>query len=367
MAGIYIHIPFCLKKCYYCDFTSYTDTCTDSQDQYIGALLTEIKQRIEILKQKEWSTIFIGGGTPSLLSIDNLSLIKEALNQYIDHSKIKEFTIEVNPKTVDLKKLSDYKELGINRLSIGIQSFEDQELKEIGRIHHSQDALDTIKMAKTVGFTNISVDLIFGLPSQTLPTLRRTLETAINQNVNHISFYGLQVEENTPLHKMVDHNIIQIPPEDDAVDMYLESVKYLKEKGYDQYEISNFARNNLISQHNYNYWLYKDYLGLGVSSHSKIGNTRFANTDSMAEYVDLIKAGDTPTKHQETLTPKEINFEKNMLLIRTKQGIPLSEISKTDYVEELLKNQMANIINQSLVLTPKGLIVSNEIINKILD
>ncbi|QNO13573.1 radical SAM family heme chaperone HemW [Alkalicella caledoniensis] len=363
MAGIYIHIPFCVKKCHYCDFTSYT--CLDSQDEYVKSLLQEIELKKEVLKQKEWSTIFIGGGTPSLLSIDNLSSITKSLFKYIDPVNISEFTIEVNPKTVDQAKLESYLNLGINRLSVGVQSFNDEELRNIGRIHSKEDAINTINLALATGFSNISLDLIFGLPYQTLDSLMQTLKIATDIGVKHISFYGLQIEEGTVLSNMVEENLTELPNEDIESTMYLEGVKYLVQNGYHQYEISNFAKDKLKSEHNFNYWLYKDYIGLGVSSHSKIEGTRYSNTHDIKIYMDKIKEGKIPVELKEILTPEEMRYEHKMLLLRTEEGIPLKDV-KDEYLQVLLQNNLAKIKGEKLVLTEKGLVISNEIISEIL-
>lgn len=363
MAGIYFHIPFCLKKCYYCDFISFPNI--EKQNEYTQCLIKEIQLRKEILKTKEWSTIFFGGGTPSLLSLHNLGKIIDELALYIDFNKIKEFTIEVNPKTLTLEKLQFYKANNINRISLGLQTFNLRELKVIGRIHTPQDAIETVQIAKGQGFDRISVDLIYGLPFQTLETLMASLETACSLGINHISFYGLQVEENTPLEKMIISKELTIPNDEMQENLYLSGVEYLIKKGFKQYEVSNFALGNNIALHNYNYWLYKDYLGFGVSSYSKLANKRFANTDNIDEYCYKLKGNNLPIKEVEILTYEEMEFEQKMLSLRTARGLKLDGVKNYDIVPELIHNGLAYINGDRLKLTAKGYLISNEIINKL--
>lgn len=363
MSGLYFHIPFCIKKCYYCDFTSFS--CIEQQDEYTLGLIKEIELKKEILKQREWSTVFFGGGTPSLLSIDNLKKVMSKLGLYTDLRKIKEFTIEVNPKTVTSEKLEKYIDLGINRLSIGIQSFNVKELKAIGRIHTAEDAIKTIELAKESGFSNISLDLIYGLPFQDIKSLKANIDTACNLGINHISFYGLQVEEGTPLEKMIQSGEVTVPTEDESISMYLESVELLRDYGLNQYEVSNFALDGQISLHNYNYWMYHDYLSFGVSSHSKIGNRRFANTEEMDEYLYKLNHNIAAENYEEYLTDEEMAFERKMLLLRTHIGLPLSNIENHKYLECLINDGLGTIEQGRFRLTVRGYLMSNEIINNL--
>ncbi|SES66556.1 radical SAM family heme chaperone HemW [Anaerobranca gottschalkii] len=363
MAGIYIHIPFCLKKCYYCDFISFPDI--EKENEYTQSLIKEIHLQKDILKTKEWSTVFFGGGTPSLLSLNNLGKIIDELALYIDFNKIKEFTIEANPKTLTSEKLQFYKVKNINRLSLGVQTFNLRELKAIGRIHTPQDAIDTVQLAKGQGFDRISIDLIYGLPFQTLETLMESLEITYSLGINHISFYGLQVEEDTPLERMILSKELTIPDEEIQENLYLAGVEFLIKRGFKHYEVSNFALGNNIALHNYNYWLYKDYLGFGVSSYSKLGNKRYANTDNLDEYCFKLNQNNLPIKEVEILTNKEMEFEQKMLSLRTHRGLKLDEGKNIEVVKDLIYNELAYIEKDRLKLTAKGYLVSNEIINKL--
>lgn len=364
MPGLYFHIPFCVKKCLYCDFTSFS--CIEEQDRYTKALSEEIILKKQLLKQQEWSTIFFGGGTPSLLSVENLERIIRELSTHINLDNVTEFTVEANPKTLSMNKLKAYARLGVNRMSVGVQSFNEEELMAIGRIHSSHDAIATIKIAQNAGFSNISLDLIYGLPHQTKESLSQNIKIAASLGVTHISLYGLQVEENTPLAKLVEQKKVIIPLEEELADMYLESVSLLKELGYKQYEVSNFAKNEHFCLHNLIYWNYEDYLGFGLSSHSKLENLRYANTDSLADYVSKLTAKQIPIDFEESLEIDVMQFEKNMLALRTKKGVPLTEIKDRLALDFIILNDFGKIEDDYFKLTPKGFLVSNDIINKLL-
>lgn len=364
MPGLYFHIPFCVQKCLYCDFTSFS--CTEEQDRYTKALLEEIKLKKQLLRQQEWSTVFFGGGTPSLLSVENLERILRELDTHISFENVKEFTVEVNPKTLSKDKLIAYTKIGVNRLSVGVQSFNEEELKAIGRIHGSQDAVSTIKIAQNAGFSNISLDLIYGLPHQTKESLSENIKIAASLGVTHISLYGLQLEENTPLANLVKDNEVCIPLEEELADMYLGSVSLLNELGYEQYEVSNFAKNEHFCLHNLVYWNYDDYLGFGLSSHSKSESIRYANTDSLTAYINKLVAKQIPIVFEESLEIDDMDFEKSMLALRTKWGVPVNEIKDQIALNSIISSNFGKIEDNRFKLTPKGFLVSNDIINKLL-
>ncbi len=279
MYGIYIHIPFCIKKCNYCDFASFS-LSKDVQAEYISKLTDEIKTR----KGTNADTVYIGGGTPSVLCDDDLRRLLYAVNENINISENAEFTIEVNPATVTKSKANIMKEYGINRISIGAQSFCDDELKLLGRVHSAEDTICTFELMRETGFYNISMDLMYALPYQNMQTLGNSLDTLVSLNPEHVSCYGLKIEEGTPFYKMLTDRLIKECDEDSFADMYNMITERLSDLGYTHYEISNFAKNGFESRHNLKYWQDKDYIGFGVSASSKEGNRRYTNPLTVKEY-----------------------------------------------------------------------------------
>ncbi|MBI5699730.1 radical SAM family heme chaperone HemW [Candidatus Saganbacteria bacterium] len=296
MRCVYIHIPFCRKKCDYCDFVSYAGK-EELIDRYVEALIKEINSPPpfgfpplllrEGDKGGELETLFIGGGTPTLLESAHFEKIISSiichLSLDICHSEI---TVEANPKTADRQKLQALKELGVNRLSIGAQSFNDRHLKTLGRIHDSADILRFYDDARSIGFENISLDLIFAIPGQTLEEWQTDLKTAIGLRPNHLSTYNLTIEESTPLHEEITNNRIQITNNETEATMFEYSIEALVAAGYQHYEISNFARPGFECQHNLNYWKNGNYIGIGAGAHSHINGQRWSNTASIEEYIN---------------------------------------------------------------------------------
>ena len=281
--GIYIHIPFCVRKCFYCDIVSYTKG-ENVQQKSINALKKEILNWKKSYKDTKIKTIYIGGGTPSCI---DSKFIEEILN-LISIEDAEEITIEVNPGTINKKKLYDYKNAGVNRLSIGLQSTNDELLKKIGRIHNYEQFLETYKMARRIGFNNINADLMIGLPGQTMDDLRTSLENIINLKPyppEHISVYSLILEDKTPLKEMVESNILKLPEEDIERQMYWYTKDFLKINGYNHYEISNFAKEGFYSKHNMDCWEQKEYIGFGVAAHSYIDGKRFGNISNVDDYI----------------------------------------------------------------------------------
>ena len=281
--GVYIHIPFCKQKCIYCDFTSFA-----LQEKYIEAIKKEIENWIKQNKDTYIKTIYIGGGTPSYI---NSKYIKEILNLLNANTSEQEITIEVNPGTVTIEKLKDYKEAGINRLSIGLQSTKDSLLKEIERIHTYQHFLETYNLARKVGFTNINVDLMIGLPNQTIQDIKDSLIEIVDLNPEHISVYSLIVEEDTPMQKLIEKGILKLPDEDRERQMYWFVKDFLELNNYKHYEISNFARKGFESKHNMDCWGQKEYIGFGIAAHSYIDNKRFCNISNLNKYIENCKVG----------------------------------------------------------------------------
>lgn len=285
--GVYVHIPFCKAKCFYCDFVSFVDK-NMLMENYIDAVIKEIENKD--LSRYNIKTVYIGGGTPSILDSKHIGSILDKLRPNID--KEAEITIEVNPGTINEEKLTDYVDFGINRISIGLQSADNSLLKEIGRIHTFEDFLDGYKMAERVGFKNINVDLMLGLPNQTLDILKDSLEKVISLNPNHISIYSLILEEDTKLEKLIEKRELEMIDEELERKMYWETKRLLEKHGYIHYEISNFAKKGYMSKHNLDCWNQKEYLGFGAVAHSYIDNTRYSNVEDIEEYINNIREAD---------------------------------------------------------------------------
>lgn len=306
MYGIYIHIPFCIKKCNYCDFASFS-LGRDVQSEYISKLTDEIKTRRGIYAD----TVYIGGGTPSVICDDDLRRLLSAVNENIIIKEDAEFTIEVNPATVTETKAKIMKEYGVNRISIGAQSFCDDELNLLGRIHSAEDTLRTYELMRESGFENISMDLMYALPGQSMQRLNNSLDTLLSLKAEHISCYGLKIEEGTPFFNMLGKGLIKDCDEDTFADMYNMITERLCGLGYNHYEISNFAKDGFESKHNLKYWQDKDYIGFGVSASSKEGNRRYTNALTVDEYLS-----GNPLSEDYTMELKEQMSEFIILALR---------------------------------------------------
>ena len=282
--GIYVHIPFCKRKCDYCDFISFSN-----KDSKIQEYIEAVKKEIELQKIKsEITTIYVGGGTPSYIESKYIKEIIEEIKKKNVSNKA-EITIEINPGTVTLEKLRDYKENGINRLSIGLQTTQNNLLKQIGRIHDFEQFVETYKMARKEGFKNINVDLMLGLPNQRIKDLKDSLEKVIELQPEHISVYSLIVEEGTPICNKIEKGDLELPEEELERNMYWYVKNTLELNGYKHYEISNFARKGYESKHNLNCWNQKEYIGIGLAAHSYRDITRYSNTEQMGEYIRNVK------------------------------------------------------------------------------
>lgn len=353
--GIYIHVPFCAKKCPYCDFYSCSYNLK-SAEKYTDAIIRDITN---LPKDIYADTVYFGGGTPSLLPINMLNKILKALS-YSCNIINPEVTLEVNPCTVTKEKLFHYINIGINRLSFGIQSVHDHELKLLGRIHTWKKAEEIIKSAQIIGFNNISCDVIIGLPKQNVDKIKTTLNKIAELSVQHISAYILKIEENTPFNTP---DIINILPDDDHVsDLYLFMVKELQKLGYNQYEISNFSKIGFESRHNLKYWKCHDYIGLGPSAHSCFNGERFCISSDLNKYINST---------EKIITDKSPynDDEKIMLGLRLTEGININNFPNKKAL--LLKKAklfqklgLVNFENNFIKLTPEGFLVSNSIINE---
>ena len=274
--SIYIHIPFCERKCYYCDFVSFPKN--NKVGSYIDNLIRELALYKDKLSQYQIDTVFIGGGTPTSIGAEYIEKILAYIYENFNAKGIREITIEGNPGTIDINKASIYKKAGINRISLGLQSLNNQLLKSIGRIHTAEDFIESFKLLRSLGFQNINVDLMFGLPSQRMEDLLDTIRGVMDLGVDHISLYSLIVEDNTLLNRWHNKGLLELPSEDMEREMYHRAVDLLEDNGYIQYEISNFSKANYVCIHNLVYWRLEPYLGVGLSSHSNLFQKRFWNT-----------------------------------------------------------------------------------------
>lgn len=339
MAGIYIHIPFCKKKCSYCDF-HFSTTFEAYRKQMIAALCAEIRIRMNhIDAPKSIKTLYFGGGTPSLLHESELKLILDALGEFINFSDLEEFTIEANPDDLDEEHLSSWKVLGFNRLSIGVQSFDDADLKWMNRAHNAHESHNSIQLAQQFGFHNLTIDLMYGLPNQTLASWEKQLDIALALNVSHISSYCLTVEERTALRKFVDQGVLSIPDEDLIAQQFELLVAKLESNNFEHYEISNFAKAGARALHNSNYWRGEHYLGIGPSAHGFDGNSRYWNVANNPLYIKQLKDGELP-ETLELLTPQNKFNELIMTGLRTSWGVDFEALNRIvkvnpDFVELL--------------------------------
>lgn len=372
--GIYIHIPFCKSKCKYCDFVSFQGK-EEKQDAYIECLLKEIeKQKLdEINKKYKVTTIYIGGGTPSFIDSKHIEKILKLLKEKLQNNSSEEIevTMEVNPGTANKEKLTKYKEAGINRLSIGLQSTNNKILQEIGRIHTYEQFLETYHLAKEVGFKNINVDLMLALPNQTIQDLKESLEKIIELNPNHISVYSLILEEGTPFFELEQAGKLNLPDEELERQMYWYVKNKLEIAGYNHYEISNFAKIGEESKHNLNCWNQEEYLGFGLAAHSYFDNKRFSNTNNLDLYIKNINENNQE-KNIELHERQSIEDKKKeyMLLgLRKIEGVSISKF-KEKFIDNpiyLFKNELATLVEEDLIevdidsikLTNKGLDLAN--------
>ena len=372
MTALYIHIPFCKKKCGYCDFVSYAGK-DELIDKYVAALCDEIKE----LAAGNWqlATIFLGGGTPTLLAPRHFDNILSLLIMITNINNEIEITTEANPGTANLAKLKALRELGINRLSIGAQSFNDQHLKTLGRIHNAQDIIVMYEHARKAGFDNINLDLIFALPNQTLDEWQSDLQTAINLNPNHLSTYNLQIEEGTPLCKQLPTSNLKLPTEEEDLAMYEYTIETLQANGYKHYEISNFAKPGFECQHNINYWKNGNYLGIGAGAHSHVNGKRWANPDSIGEYlnsvmvtkpVSLFGNGYGRITKNATETGVVTDRRETLFLgLRLLDGLEIDKFSGFEKeVEELIRDGLLMRENNHYKLTRKGLYLGNLVFEK---
>ncbi|KEI15070.1 radical SAM family heme chaperone HemW [Clostridium haemolyticum] len=368
--SLYIHIPFCKQKCLYCDFISYCGK--ESQMlSYSKALSIEIDN----IKDKKVKTIFIGGGTPTYLSLEGWNILKKSIDK-LQKSEDLEFTVESNPKTFDKEKLEILKSMGVNRISIGLQAWQNKHLKALGRIHTREEFLKSYNMAREVGFENINVDLMFGIPNQSFDEWKETLNEIIKLNPEHLSCYSLIIEEDTPFYNLYENHKINLPSEELERKMYWYTLKFLKEKGYHQYEISNFSKENKECRHNLVYWELNEYIGCGVAAHSYSQGYRYNNSGKIEEYIKLIENNQSPIVEKVRNSLKSDIEEFIFMGLRKIKGISIEEFHKRFkksiyelYSDVIAKHKSKGLIieyNGYLFLSDKGVEVSNYIMSDFL-
>jgi len=339
MAGIYVHIPFCKKKCSYCDF-HFSTTFSAYRQQMINALCTEIDLKLSRLDVHEKiESLYFGGGTPSLLLDFEWLKLKETLSKYFDINKLLEFTIETNPDDINEEHLNFWKILGVNRLSIGVQSFRDEDLVWMNRAHNSNEALACIQLAQRAGFNKLTIDLMYGLPNQSLAVWKEQLKIATDLGVTHISSYCLTVEERTALCKKVQDGELVIPDDELIAEQFDFMVSWLETYGFLHYEISNFSQPDCFALHNANYWKGVPYIGIGPSAHSFDGENRSWNISNNAQYIKAIELGQIPEIREE-LTPENRFNEIILTGLRTIWGVDYKALTKTGHVTEHFTQQL---------------------------
>jgi oxygen-independent coproporphyrinogen-3 oxidase len=338
MAGIYIHIPFCKQACFYCNF--HFSTSLQYTNEFVQSLVKEIELKKKKLNSSPISTLYFGGGTPSILSKIEFKEVINKLNESIDLSQLIEFTIEVNPDDITKDKLEFWLENGVNRLSIGTQSFRESDLKLMNRVHSGIEAFKSIQLAQEAGFSNISIDLIYGIPGLKNTNWIENLERAVSLNIPHVSSYCLTVEEKTALAHLIKTQKIQIPDEELASEQFLIMIDYLEKHGIHQYEISNFSKIGMESKHNKSYWSGEIYHGLGPGAHSFNGENRYWNISNNQQYFKSIEQGIIP-EEIETLSLENKFNELIMTSLRTREGIEMKRMEKlfsTDIISAFEKN-----------------------------
>jgi oxygen-independent coproporphyrinogen-3 oxidase len=368
--AIYIHIPFCDHKCIYCDF--YSIISYDNVRSYLSSIKKEINYFAEkFSSNREIISIFFGGGTPSFMESEYIAEIIYEIRKCFTVKSDAEITIETNPGTVSINKLEKFLSSGINRISIGIQSFNEAELKFLTRIHDSNTAKQTVSDAKSVGFDNISIDLIFNLPNQTKEIWHSNLQQAIDLPIQHISAYSLILEPGTILNKMVLDGKVKLQSDDYDADLYEHTIKFLTGNGFLQYEVSNFAKDGYECIHNNAYWRYKDYLGFGTSAHSFVDGVRWWNYSGLNFYLESIRKKSNAIIGSEKLTEEQKLNEYVMLALRSK-GLELNELESKFGNEWIIKNQpeinfilennFAKVNNSLLSFTSKGFAMCDELL-----
>jgi putative oxygen-independent coproporphyrinogen III oxidase len=369
--SVYLHIPFCNRLCPYCDFNKYVLKGQPVME-YLEALRKEMEHTVTTYPPQEIKTIFVGGGTPTTLNPDQMTFFLDSINEFfqpqIDDI---EFTIEANPETITDELLYVMKRGGVNRLSFGVQTFEPELLRKLGRMHGPEDVYRSIQLAKEAGIHNLSIDLMFGLPNQTVEMLNQTLDIAFELDIPHFSSYSLKIEEGTFFHTLYQKDKLPLPSEDDEIKMYEQLIQRMLENGYTQYEISNFSRPGFESEHNLTYWRNEEYYGLGAGAHGYVGGVRHVNADPIHEYIALVKEKKFPYIETHEVTQQEAMEEMMIMGLRIQEGvskqrffnrfgIPLYEVYG-DQIRRLLDQELLQSDDSRYFLTKKGIFLGNEV------
>ncbi len=368
--GIYVHIPFCRQKCSYCDFYS-VNWNDESENKYVAAVLNEIKGYKDRLNgQYVADSVFFGGGTPTIIKPESLYKIMEVLRDLIEVNKNSEISMEANPNTLTFEKLREYREIGINRLSIGVQSLNDDILKKIGRVHDSRQAIESIDRAKSAGFSNINTDVMFNIPVQEVSDIEDTISRLIERNIEHISFYSLKLEKGTPMYALEKNNKIVMPDEEYEREMYYAGRSLMERNNFLQYEISNFSKNGFECRHNLKYWSQDEYIGLGPSAHSFMDGVRYSNPADLKMYC----VSGFNRIVNERMNYEDLMFEYIMLRLRLSEGVDIHEFNSrfsTDFIKiyqeqisHLGKNNLIELSDGHIKLTEKGMDISNYVFEK---
>ncbi|MCE9674247.1 radical SAM family heme chaperone HemW [Paraclostridium bifermentans] len=370
MLGLYIHVPFCAQKCYYCDFNSYKIN-SNQKKEYLINIEREMKFYKDEFKDKCFDTVFFGGGTPSILTVDELQELVNNINENFNIKKDAEITIECNPGTINREKLEAMKKMGINRLSIGLQATQNYHLKSIGRIHTYEEFEKNYYDALDIGFENINIDLMYALPNQKTQEWKDTLDKIIKLNPSHISAYSLILEEGTKLYDMYQNKEFELLDEDTDINMYNYTIDTLKRHGYNQYEISNYSKEDLECKHNIIYWKCDNYLGLGPGASGFIGDTRYSNIEDICEYNKCIMQNIRPVSEEIELTKKDKIEEFIFMGLRMNEGINVDifkERFDTDFydiyqavMDKLIKRELVRFDGKNISLTQKGREISNSV------
>ncbi|MBQ7344250.1 MAG: radical SAM family heme chaperone HemW [Clostridia bacterium] len=367
--GLYVHIPYCVRKCNYCDFCSLPKGAGGVPDDYVDRLCREFLE-YSGKAQRPLDTVYFGGGTPSLLSPRQMEKIVESIEEAFKISPSAEITFEANPGTLTREKVNAFYKLGFNRVSLGLQSIHENELKKLGRIHNYEDFLSSYKMLREAGFENISVDLMYGIPYQTKESFAETLRAVIALSPQHISAYGLMVEEDTPFY--AERDTLPIPTLDEECDMYGIASQMLAESGFEHYEISNYARRGYRSRHNSLYWNLGEYIGVGAAAHSFFDGVRYSNSDNVDEYLSSRGLNN----HGDRESSQDLAYEYAMLRLRLKDGFSLSDyearfgvsftVGKEQILERLEREGLLTLTEDRIALTERGFYLSNSILVEIL-
>lgn len=366
---LYIHIPFCIKKCLYCDFLSVP------YNESLAKAYTDVLCKELILKKDnagKLKTVYVGGGTPSILPEECFRQLFKCLKENFKFSDSPEIAIEANPGTVDKSKIDTMLSLGVNRLSIGVQSFNDTELKTLGRIHTSDEALKAIETIKDSGINNFSIDLIYGIPGQALDSWKKTISKVFELSPAHISSYELTPEKDTPMYGLIQSGGIKMPDEDMVLSMYDYAIKHLTSKGYEHYEISNFALHGFRCLHNLNYWDRGEYIGAGAGAHSFIRGFRSKNTDDIRRYIKDLNKGIIPEAESTEIKCEDANKEFIFLNLRKTEGISLAKaedlgLDMPSVCMGLIEEGYLEIKGDYLRLSRKGLVISNSVIVRLFE